>query len=122
VKKLKYSPSPCPLPQGGEGKYIGIQRETPSPWTGEGQGGGRKWIFSHLQGGEGGFSTVKAFSCPISSIRDKKISAPRLHQGLKNKRPGSLGTNTLARRNPFAYPEIRMKNPKKEKKNEGHCL
>jgi hypothetical protein len=56
VKKLKYSPSPCPLPQGGEGKYIEIQREIPSPWTGEGQGGGGKWIFSHIWGGKGGFS------------------------------------------------------------------
>jgi len=91
VEKLKYSPSPCPFPQGGEGKYIEIQREITSPWTGEGQGGGGKWIFSHLQGGEWGFSRVNAFSCAISSIRDKKISVPHLHQDLKSKRPGSLG-------------------------------
>ncbi|MBP1717917.1 MAG: hypothetical protein H6Q43_1355 [Deltaproteobacteria bacterium] len=53
VKKLKYSPSPFLLPQGGEGKYMEIQKEFPSPLTGEGQGGGGKWIFSHLRGERG---------------------------------------------------------------------
>jgi hypothetical protein len=122
VKKLKYSPSPRPLPQGGEGKYFKIQREIHSPWTGEGQGGGGKWIFSHLQGGEWGFSRVNAFSGVISSIRGKKFSAPPASRFKKQRTGKSGGRNTLARRNPFAYPEIRMKNPQKEKKNEGHRL
>jgi hypothetical protein len=36
-------------PARGEGKYIEIQEEIPSPLTGEGQGGGEKGIFSQLR-------------------------------------------------------------------------
>jgi hypothetical protein len=34
IQKLKYVPSPCPLPQGEREKNIEIQREIPSPLTG----------------------------------------------------------------------------------------
>jgi hypothetical protein len=45
----------------------------------------------------------------------KNFGSPSASRFEKQKTGKSGGTNTLARRNPFAYPEIRMKNPKKEK-------
>ena len=50
VKKLQKGPLTLPSPARGEGKYIEIQEEFPSPSMGEGQGGGENGIFSHLQG------------------------------------------------------------------------
>ena len=39
-EKIGIRPLTLPSPRGGEGKYIEIQKEIPSPSTGEGQGGG----------------------------------------------------------------------------------
>jgi hypothetical protein len=53
-EKIGIFPLTLPSPARGEGKYIEIQEEIPSPSTGEGQGGGENGIFSHLRGGKGG--------------------------------------------------------------------
>jgi hypothetical protein len=44
VKKLPRSPLTLPSPARGEGKYIEIQEEIPSPSMGEGQGGGEETV------------------------------------------------------------------------------
>jgi len=60
VKKLRRGPLTLPSPARREGKDLKIQEEIPSPSTGEGQGGGDKGIFSHLQGNKGDFVNCRS--------------------------------------------------------------
>ena len=53
VKNSEIPPSPYPLPPGGEGKHIEIQKEISSPSTGRARVG--------VEGGTGGFLQM---SCP----------------------------------------------------------
>ena len=50
-EKIEASPFPCPLPQGGEGKYIEIQRKIPTLNGGRDRVGVENRFFSHLSKG-----------------------------------------------------------------------
>jgi hypothetical protein len=54
-KKIEIIPLTLPSPSRGEGEHNEIRKETSSPLRGEDLGGGENGIFSHLQGGKGGF-------------------------------------------------------------------
>jgi hypothetical protein len=88
---------PLPFPAKGEGKYIEIQEEIPSPSTGEGQGGGENGIFSHLRGRRDGgdvfekiFATFRIIWLPETAAMERVPPARQTIRRIHILETGSL--------------------------------